>query len=156
MRHSVTEEVAWCLWVCLSRSWAVQKTAEPIKMTFGMWTWVGPRKQVLDGVYIVPPSEYDWTIHIRRRSGLFVKLLGPLVLYLYAYECADNVKRNAFAAVSSLCFYVCSTTTERVNVIMWMPAATDLQPKFRSQISSSTQRSHHFCTCIPRTQHNLM
>jgi len=33
-------------------------------------------------------------------------------------ECADNVKRDAFAAVSSLCFYVCSTTTERVNVIM--------------------------------------
>ena len=28
------------------------KTAEPIKMLFGMWTWVGPRKHVLDeGAY---------------------------------------------------------------------------------------------------------
>jgi len=26
------------------------KTAEPIDMPFGLWTWVGPGKQVLDGV----------------------------------------------------------------------------------------------------------
>jgi len=26
-----------------------RKTVEPIKMLFGMWTWVGPRKHVLDG-----------------------------------------------------------------------------------------------------------
>jgi len=28
---------------------AVQKTAEPIEMPFGLWTRVGPRKHVLDG-----------------------------------------------------------------------------------------------------------
>ena len=28
------------------------KTAEPVEMPFGMWTRVGPRKHVLDGVYI--------------------------------------------------------------------------------------------------------
>jgi len=25
------------------------KTAEPIEMPFGLWTWVGPRNHVLDG-----------------------------------------------------------------------------------------------------------
>jgi len=25
------------------------KTAEPIKMPYGIWTWLGPRKHVLDG-----------------------------------------------------------------------------------------------------------
>jgi len=29
------------------------KTAEPIEMPFGLWTRVGPRKHVLDGVQIV-------------------------------------------------------------------------------------------------------
>jgi len=36
-----------CLSVCLST-----KMAEPIKMPFGMWTRVGPRNYVLDGVQI--------------------------------------------------------------------------------------------------------
>jgi len=29
------------------------KTAEPIEMPYGFWTWVGPMKHVLDGVQIV-------------------------------------------------------------------------------------------------------
>ena len=32
------------------------KTAEPIEMPFGLWTRVGPRKHVLDGVYIRRPK----------------------------------------------------------------------------------------------------
>jgi len=28
------------------------KTAEPIEMPFGVWTWVSPRNHVLDGVQI--------------------------------------------------------------------------------------------------------
>ena len=28
------------------------KTAEPIQVRFGLWTWVGPRKHVLDGAQI--------------------------------------------------------------------------------------------------------
>jgi len=30
------------------------KMAEPIEMLFGIWTWVGPRNHVLDGVQIAP------------------------------------------------------------------------------------------------------
>jgi len=30
----------------------VEKTAEPIEMPFGMWTWIGQRNHVLDGVQI--------------------------------------------------------------------------------------------------------
>jgi len=35
------------------------------------WTRVGPRKHVLDGAN---PNQYDWTVHVRRRCGFFVKL----------------------------------------------------------------------------------
>jgi len=36
-----------CLSVRLS---VLQKTAEPNEMPFGLWTWVDPRNDVLDGV----------------------------------------------------------------------------------------------------------
>jgi len=56
------------------------KTAEPIEMPFGLWTWVGRRKHVwCMWCTLVPRGEYDWTVHVRRRCGLFVKLLWPLV-----------------------------------------------------------------------------
>jgi len=41
--------------VCLSVSWLVChnrepcKTAAPIEMLFGVWTWVGPKNHLLDG-----------------------------------------------------------------------------------------------------------
>jgi len=38
-----------CQSACLLRPSALKKTAEPIETPFGMWTWVGPRKHVLDG-----------------------------------------------------------------------------------------------------------
>jgi len=45
------------------------KTAEPIEMPFGLWTRVGPRKHVLDGVQIV----------MRRRNFFMGKdMPGPL------------------------------------------------------------------------------
>ena len=49
------------------------KMAETIEMPFGLWTWVGPRKQV--ECILTPPGEYDRTVHMRRRCGFFVKLL---------------------------------------------------------------------------------
>jgi len=45
MRPAVIDEVAWS--VCFDREH--RKTAEPIKMPFGMLSGVGLRKQELDG-----------------------------------------------------------------------------------------------------------
>jgi len=61
----VTNGVAWSL--CLSVGLSViivspVKTAELIEMPFGMWTRVGPRKHVLDGVHIVS----TWLIRLGR------------------------------------------------------------------------------------------
>jgi len=40
--------------VCLSVTiMSPAKMAEPIKMPFGMWTWMNPRNRVLDGVQIL-------------------------------------------------------------------------------------------------------
>jgi len=67
-----------CLSLCRNRKPC--KTAEPIKMPFGVWTRVCPRKYVLDGGYTLAQlGEHDCIVHVRRRYGLFVKLLWPLV-----------------------------------------------------------------------------
>jgi len=59
--HRSTIDVAHChRWssaVCLSVGLSVMivspaKTAEPIEMPFGMWTWVDSRNHILDGVQI--------------------------------------------------------------------------------------------------------
>jgi len=50
MRPIVTGGVAW--FICRSvRVVSSAKTAELIEMQFGVWTQVGPRKHLLDGVY---------------------------------------------------------------------------------------------------------
>jgi len=55
------------------------KTAEPIDVPFRLWTWVGLRKQVLDG-------GAHWRIRLNRPCAAamrpFVKLLRPLGIFL--------------------------------------------------------------------------
>jgi len=51
-----------------TRPWAVKKTAEPIKIPFGMWTGVATIYQI--GCILAPPGEYDSTVHLRRWWGL--------------------------------------------------------------------------------------
>jgi len=53
------------------------KTAEPIKILFGLWTRVGPRNHVLDGVQI--PMGRDNTLHVRRRCGLLSNYFDHLI-----------------------------------------------------------------------------
>jgi len=55
------------------------KTAERIEMPFGLWTRMSPSKHVLQGCTLAQPGEYGWTNCVRRRCGLFAKLLWPLV-----------------------------------------------------------------------------
>jgi len=46
------------LFVCLTVTIvSPAKTAQPIKMMFGVWTWVGPRRHVLDGVHLANAVE---------------------------------------------------------------------------------------------------
>jgi len=46
MRPIVTDQVAWSVTLV-----SPSKTAEPIKMLFGLGTWVDPGSHVLDGGY---------------------------------------------------------------------------------------------------------
>jgi len=46
--------------VCLSVTVvSLAKTAELFEMLFGLWTWMGPGKHVLNGVQI---AQYEWAI----------------------------------------------------------------------------------------------
>ena len=45
MRRTATDGVAWS--VCWSVT--IVSPAKTMEMPFGMWTWLGPRKRVLDG-----------------------------------------------------------------------------------------------------------
>jgi len=47
-----------------------EKTAEPIKMPFGMWTGVAQASIYQIGCILAPPGEYDSTVHLRRWWGL--------------------------------------------------------------------------------------
>jgi len=49
MRSIVTDGVSVAWSVCHDRE-PSRKTAEPIEMPFGLWSRVGPRNHVLDGV----------------------------------------------------------------------------------------------------------
>jgi len=53
----VTDRVAWFVGLFVGLSVTVvnfAKPAEPIEMPFGLWTRMGPRNHVLDGVQITP------------------------------------------------------------------------------------------------------
>ena len=55
MQPIVIDRVAWSGDLSVGQSDTLvspAKTAEAIEMQFGLWTWVGPRKHVLDGAQI--------------------------------------------------------------------------------------------------------
>jgi len=111
MHRSTTyvDAACYCRWsgvVCLSVSLSVChdcepcRTAEPIEMPFGMWTWVGPRKHILDrGAHwrhlanMIEPSMC---------SGMqpFSKLLWPLDYYFICTYCMALFGSTVYAVVN--------------------------------------------------------
>ena len=81
-RPVVTDGLAYsmsdCLSVCHDRETCKNRLTDQHAV------WVvnsgGPRKQ---GCTLALPCEYDWTVHVRRRCGLFVKLLWRLVVFSF-------------------------------------------------------------------------
>ena len=59
MRSIVTDRVAWSVGLSVTIV-SPAKTAKPIEMPFGLWTGVGPRKYVLDGLQIPHAEEQFW------------------------------------------------------------------------------------------------
>jgi len=78
----VTDGVAWS--VCRSvtimnpaKTWTNQDN-----IWVELWTRMGPKEACVRwGCTLAQPGEYDWTVHVWRRCGLFVKLLWPLILF---------------------------------------------------------------------------
>ena len=55
MRPIDTDRVAWSVGLSVGGCVTIvcpAKTAETVELSFGMWTRLGPRKHVLDGVHI--------------------------------------------------------------------------------------------------------
>ena len=70
MRPIVRDRVARSACLCVGLSVTLvspAKTAEPIDMPFGLRTWVGPRKHVLDE----GPDPGPWVGEILRGKGAF-------------------------------------------------------------------------------------
>jgi len=57
---------------------------EQIKVLFGLWTRVCPRKHATLGCTLASAGEYNWTVHVWWRYGVSVKLLWPLVHESYS------------------------------------------------------------------------
>jgi len=75
-----TNVVCLSVYLSWSRLTSPAKTAEPIEMPFGMWTWVDGSKHVLDGVHIGA----SWRIRLNRPCAAairpFVKIFWSLVI----------------------------------------------------------------------------
>ena len=59
------------------------KTAELIKMPFGLWTH---GSMCYRGCTLAQPGKYDWTVHVWRRWGLCVKLFWPIIIIIIMNE----------------------------------------------------------------------
>jgi len=84
MLPTITDRVAWSVDLSVHLSLTVvsrAKTAEPIKMSFGLWTRVGPRNHVL---IWGPDTQCEWAI-LRRKGRFIVKYGG-----LSAVSCAKT------------------------------------------------------------------
>jgi len=56
------------------------KTAEPINLSFGLWTREGWRKHKFNRIrQVAPPGEYDWNVRLRRRYGLMSNYFDHLL-----------------------------------------------------------------------------
>ena len=67
------------------------RTAEPINLSFGLWTRVGRRKRMFNRICQVAPMcpQYQWIVHVQQRCGLlsnYFDHLSPLCL-----QCFDTV-----------------------------------------------------------------
>ena len=113
MRGNFEGEKGGLLWSTGSHSCELCKNGEPSEMSFGVWTWVGPEKHVLDGVTLAQPGEYNWTIHVQWEWGLFVRLLWPLVMIGYTeltFHCACVTWQSLMMTVLCGLWYSCHHT----------------------------------------------
>jgi len=109
--------------------WAVQKTAEPIEISCGMWTQVGPKKHVYVHIHICVygvhiPGKYDWTVRVRRRCALFVKFFYTVICY--------------YVRVVVSCRYKATAARQRASVL---GRATRLHEGYGRQTVASQRRS---------------
>jgi len=82
MRPIVTDAVAW------SQGLSVCHDREPCKngwtdrdVAWNVDSGGSTEARITQRCTLAAPSEYNWTVYVRRRCSLFVKLLRPLVLH---------------------------------------------------------------------------
>ena len=86
--------------------WSPAKTAEPIELLFGLWTWVGQRNHVFDGGPDPPWKGRGqfWgggnTIHVRQWCGLLSNYFDYLFYPCTGLSCLSNMLDNYFISYS--------------------------------------------------------
>jgi len=59
--------------------WAVQRQLNWWRCCLGCGLWWAQGSMCYLGCILAQSGEYNWTVHVRQRCNLFVKLLWPLV-----------------------------------------------------------------------------
>jgi len=93
--------------------------AEPVYLPFGLWTRVGGRKHEFNRIRQVarmcphawkgtlsPSGEYDWTVRLRRRSGLMSNYFDHLLRPPYVIGQAIYIFILSFVVVVLLLFFL--------------------------------------------------
>ena len=102
----VCPSVCLCRSACLSRSWAPQKTLNRSRCRLGCglgWVQLACSRW---GCTLAPPGEYDWTVHVRRRCALFVKLVWPLVLSLRLRKITSSFPTTSVWTINGSLFHL--------------------------------------------------
>ena len=109
------------------------------------WTGTNDSQRILLSVSIhgLTPGEYQWTVHVRRRCGLFVKLLWPLVILLQQWSLVDE-QRGLTAAFSWFCRSAicrCFSLSSFASASFLTPAS---EPEQSVKIYEVNRRQHHW------------
>ena len=111
--------------------------AQAAEMMFEIWTRVGPRRMRLVECTVAPPGEYLWTVHMRRRCGLFSFAKLRVTNRRSIAERSGCFQRRTFVSLS-VCQFVCQHDNFRTIKRRTMKPgdnvhSTKISPEFERQ-----------------------
>jgi len=128
----------------------VCKTAEPIEMPFGMWTRVGAKKHVLDGVH----SGATWRIRLNRPCVVAMRPFRQITMMTCCLLSWCEVVRCCTLQLCFVAFFNDAHNDERVfNFIKNMRASVEVRRHRIHTLAAAQLPAVH---CSPRPPPNRL